>query len=120
MNGMRQMAAICNQSDIPRHQHILVICVGIAGVVAYSTVLAMATGLKATLANAARDDRAVLGSGSLAGAELISATTSPRSKRRRESCAAPTANSPSRLSCCSRSICRARATATSARCPSAD
>ena len=70
MNAMRQTAAITaiNLQSIPqRIGTSLVICVGIAGVVAVlTTVLAMATGLKATLANAAREDRAiVLGSGSL-------------------------------------------------------
>ncbi len=73
MNAMRQTAAITaiNLQSIPqRIGTSLVICVGIAGVVAVlTTVLAMATGLKATLANAAREDRAiVLGSGSLAEA----------------------------------------------------
>jgi len=73
MNGMRQTAAITaiNLQSIPqRIGTSLVICVGIAGVVAVlTTVLAMATGLKSTLANAARADRAiVLGSGSLAEA----------------------------------------------------
>jgi putative ABC transport system permease protein len=73
MNGMRQTVAITaiNLQSIPqRIGTSLVICVGIAGVVAVlTTVLAMATGLKATLANAAREDRAiVLGSGSLAEA----------------------------------------------------
>jgi len=70
MNGMRQTLAITaiNLQSIPqRIGTSLVICVGIAGVVAVlTTVLAMATGLKATLANAAREDRAmVLSSGSL-------------------------------------------------------
>ena len=70
MNGMRQTLAITaiNLQSIPqRISTSLVICVGIAGVVAVlTTVLAMATGLKATLANAAREDRAmVLSSGSL-------------------------------------------------------
>ena len=73
MNGMRQTAAITaiNLQSIPqRIGTSLVICVGTAGVVAVlTTVLAMATGLKSTLANAARADRAiVLGSGSLAEA----------------------------------------------------
>src|SRR4029453_10348896 len=73
MNGMRQTAAITaiNLQSIPqRIGTSLVICVGIAGVVAVlTTVLAMATGLKSTLANAARADRAiVLGNGSLAEA----------------------------------------------------
>jgi putative ABC transport system permease protein len=73
MNGMRQTIAITaiNLQSIPqRIGTSLVICVGIAGVVAVlTTVLAMATGLKSTLANAAREDRAiVLGSGSLAEA----------------------------------------------------
>ena len=70
MNGIRQTAAITatNLQSIPqRIGTSLVICVGIAGVVAVlTTVLAMATGLRATLANAARDDRAiVLSNGSL-------------------------------------------------------
>jgi len=70
MNGMRQTLAITaiNLQSIPqRIGTSLVICVGIAGAVAVlTTVLAMATGLKATLANAAREDRAmVLSSGSL-------------------------------------------------------
>ena len=73
MNGMRQTAAITaiNLQSIPQLIGTsLVICVGIAGVVAVlTTVLAMATGLKSTLANAARADRAiVLGNGSLAEA----------------------------------------------------
>ena len=73
MNGMRQTAAITaiNLQSIPqRIGTSLVICVGIAGVVAVlTTVLAMATGLKSTLANAARADRAiVLGNGSQAEA----------------------------------------------------
>jgi len=73
MNEMRQTAAITaiNLQSIPqRIGTSLVICVGIAGVVAVlTTVLAMATGLKATLASAARADRAiVIGSGSLAEA----------------------------------------------------
>ena len=73
MNGMRQTVAITaiNLQSIPqRIGTSLVICVGIAGVVAVlTTVLAMATGLKSTLASAARADRAiVLGSGSLAEA----------------------------------------------------
>jgi putative ABC transport system permease protein len=70
---MRQTAAITaiNLQSIPQRLGTsLVICVGIAGVVAVlTTVLAMATGLKATLANAASDDRAiVLASGALAEA----------------------------------------------------
>ena len=73
MSTIRQILEITtiNLRSIPqRIGTSLVICVGIAGVVAvFTTVLAMANGLKSTLANAARDDRAiVLRSGSLAEA----------------------------------------------------
>jgi putative ABC transport system permease protein len=78
MSALRQAAAITaiNLRSIPQRLGTsLVICVGIAGVVAVlTTVLAMATGLKSTLASAARDDRAiVLRSGSLA--EALSTVT---------------------------------------------
>ncbi len=71
MSALRQAAAITaiNLRSIPQRLGTsLVICVGIAGVVAVLvTVLAMATGLKSTFASAARDDRAiVLRGGSLA------------------------------------------------------
>ena len=78
MSALRQAAAITaiNLRSIPQRLGTsLVICVGIAGVVAVlTTVLAMATGLKSTLASAARDDRAmVLRSGSLS--EALSTVT---------------------------------------------
>lgn len=78
MNVIRQILAITtiNLRSIPqRLATSLVICVGIAGVVGVlTTVLAMATGLKSTLINAARDDRAiVIRSGSLA--EALSAVS---------------------------------------------
>ncbi len=64
MSALRQTVAITaiNLRSIPQRLGTsLVICVGIAGVVAVlTTVLAMATGLKSTLANAARDDRAIV------------------------------------------------------------
>ena len=71
MNSIRQTLAITaiNLRSIPqRIGTSLVICVGIAGVVAVLiTVLAMATGLQNTMSNAARDDRViVLRSGSTA------------------------------------------------------
>ena len=122
MNGMRQTVAITaiNLQSIPqRIGTSLVICVGIAGVVAVlTTVLAMATGLKATLANAAREDRAiVLGSGSLAEAlSSISRDNLSAIEAAPGISAATTANSPYRRRCSCRSICRARATAISARC----
>ena len=73
MSTLRQTVAITaiNLRSIPQRVGTsLVICVGIAGVVAVlTTVLAMATGLESTLSNSARDDRAiVLRSGSLAEA----------------------------------------------------
>lgn len=73
MNAIRQILEITaiNLRSIPQRLGTsLVICVGIAGVVGVLTsVLAMATGLKSTLTNAAREDRAiVLRSGSLAEA----------------------------------------------------
>jgi putative ABC transport system permease protein len=70
VSAIQQTAAITaiNLRGIPQRVGTsLVICVGIAGVVAVlTTVLAMATGLKSTMANAARVDRAiVLGNGSV-------------------------------------------------------
>ncbi len=78
MNAIRQILTITaiNLRSIPQRLGTsLVICVGIAGVVGVlTTVLAMATGLKSTLTNAAREDRAiVLRSGSLA--EALSAVS---------------------------------------------
>jgi putative ABC transport system permease protein len=93
MRAIRQALAITtiNLQSIPqRIGTSLVICVGIAGVVAvFTTVLAMANGLKSTLANAARDDRAiVLRSGSLAEAlstvsreDLIAIESAPGIRR---------------------------------------
>ena len=107
MNGMRQTAAITaiNLQSIPqRIGTSLVICVGIAGVVAVlTTVLAMATGLKSTLANAARADRAiVLGSGSLAEAlSSVSRDNLAAIEAAPGSSAAPTASLRCRPSCCS-------------------
>ncbi len=64
MNSIRQTLAITgiNLRSIPqRIGTSLVICVGIAGVVAVlTTVLAMATGLQNAMSNAARDDRAIV------------------------------------------------------------
>jgi putative ABC transport system permease protein len=64
MNSIRQTLAITaiNLRSIPeRIGTSLVICVGIAGVVAVLiTVLAMATGLQDTMSNAARDDRVIV------------------------------------------------------------
>ncbi len=64
MNSIRQTLAITaiNLRSIPqRIGTSLVICVGIAGVVAVLiTVLAMATGLQNTMSNAARDDRVIV------------------------------------------------------------
>jgi len=73
MSAFRQAAAITaiNLRSIPQRLGTsLVICVGTAGVVAVLiTVLAMATGLKSTVASAGRDDRAiVLRGGALAEA----------------------------------------------------
>ncbi len=89
MNPLRQTLAITliNLRSIPQRLGTsLVICVGIAGVVAVLiVVLAMANGLKDTLAKAARDDRAiVLRSGSqaealssLSNADLIAIEAAP-------------------------------------------
>jgi putative ABC transport system permease protein len=64
VNSIRQTLAITaiNLRSIPQRLGTsLVICVGIAAVVAVLvTVLAMATGLKNTMSNAARDDRAIV------------------------------------------------------------
>ena len=64
MNTPRQTLEITalNLRNIPhRIGSSLVICIGIAGVVAVlTTVLAMATGLRTALDSAARDDRAVV------------------------------------------------------------
>ena len=64
MNSIRQTLAITaiNLRSIPqRIGTSLVICVGIAGVVAVlTTVLAMATGLQNAMSNAARDDRVIV------------------------------------------------------------
>jgi putative ABC transport system permease protein len=73
MSAFRQAAAITaiNLRSIPQRLGTsLVICVGTAGVVAVLiAVLAMATGLKSTVASAGRDDRAiVLRGGALAEA----------------------------------------------------
>ncbi len=93
MNPLRQTLAITliNLRSIPqRFSTSLVICVGIAGVVAVLiVVLAMATGLKDTLAKAARDDRTiVLRSGSqaealssLSHADLIAIEAAPGIRR---------------------------------------
>ena len=93
MNPLRQTLAITLinlRSIAQRLGTSLVICVGIAGVVAVLTVvLAMATGLKNTLSSAARDDRAiVLRSGSqaealssLSNADLIAIEAAPGIRR---------------------------------------
>ena len=64
MNSIRQTLAITaiNLRSIPQRLGTsLVICVGIAGVVAVlTTVLAMATGLQNAMSNAARDDRVIV------------------------------------------------------------
>ena len=64
MSALRQAAAITaiNLASIPqRLSTSLVICVGIAGVVAVLiTVLAMSTGLQSTIASAGQADRAIV------------------------------------------------------------
>jgi putative ABC transport system permease protein len=64
MNSIRQTLVITaiNLRSIPQRLGTsLVICVGIAGVVAVlTTVLAMATGLQNAMSNAARDDRVIV------------------------------------------------------------
>jgi putative ABC transport system permease protein len=64
MSALRQAAAITaiNLRSIPQRLGTsLVICVGIAGVVAVLvTVLAMSTGLQSTIASAGRSDRAIV------------------------------------------------------------
>ena len=109
MNGMRQTAAITaiNLQSIPqRIGTSLVICVGIAGVVAVlTTVLAMATGLKSTLANAARDRSRDRARQRLAGrsAQFDFARQSRRDRGgARESSAATTASWRCRPRCCCR------------------
>jgi len=78
LNALRQIVAVTlmNLRAIPaRWGSSLVICIGIAGVVAVlMTVLAMAMGLEGTLASAGRSDRAIVLSGG-AIAEALSTLT---------------------------------------------